>query len=92
MGKCINARQDAFAEPTTESLAGLGAGCFVQFKHNGQCDWVEITRSEGDELVGISHPELSESDTGEQSNNASEELRLCKEQITALGCDRYCVC
>ena len=92
MGKCVDARQDAYAEPTEERLDGLHAGCFVQFNHHGQCDWVEITGTEGNEFVGISHPELSENDDGNQPTDSREEMHLRKEQITAMGCDRYCFC
>lgn len=99
---CISEEQDTFEQPTPERLAGLGAGCFVQIHRNEQCEWVEITRTEGDELVGNLHPALStplptivpsnvsSGDTQVQASN--KEVRLRKEQITALGCDRYCVC
>lgn len=92
MGKCVDAQQDAFAEPTPERLDGLGAGCFVQFYHDGRCDWVEITETQGDELIATTHPELSEGDAKTQTMRPCEKLCLRKEQITALGCDRYCFC
>ena len=91
---------DNFEQPTAERLAGLGPGCFVQIQRNGRCDWIEITRTEGDEFVGTMHPMLSTplpANTSENSTSAdgqtiNKEVRLRKEQITALGCDRYCVC
>lgn len=99
-----NAELDTFQEPTAERLAGLGAGCFVQIHRNAECEWVEITRAEGNELVGMLHPALSsplpteaapattEAHNQTQCQATNEELRLRKEQITALGCDRYCFC
>jgi hypothetical protein len=93
MGKCVNTQQDAFTEPTPQRLEGLGAGCYVQIHLGEQCEWVEITDAEGDECVGTSHPALSASNTnGQTTQAASEALRFRKDQIIALGCDRYCFC
>jgi len=100
MSNHTHAEQDTFQEPTAERLAGLGVGCFVQIHRNGECEWVEITRGEGNEFVGMLHPALSTPLPTETAHAikeahrqaANEELRLRKEQITALGCDRYCVC
>lgn len=103
MSHCFsNEVQDNFEKPTAELLAGLGAGCFVQIQrntqHNIETGWVEITRTEGDELIGILHPELSSASvtsstsTEEQTQTTKNEIRLRREEITALGCDRYCFC
>jgi hypothetical protein len=103
MSNHTHAEQDTFQEPTAERLAGLGAGCFVQIHRNEECEWVEITGGEGNEFVGMLHPALSTplptettpalKEAHRQAQAAAnEELQLCKEQITALGCDRYCVC
>lgn len=92
MGKCVNTQTDAFTEPTAQRLEGLGAGCYVQIHQDEQCEWVEITGAEGDECIGISHPALSATNTDDQTPAASEALRFRKEQIVALGCDRYCFC
>ena len=99
---CNDEKEDTFQQPTAERLACLGAGCFVQIQRDDQCQWVEINRTEGDELVGILQPALSTplvntvpektTSTEDQAQVAAEEVRVCKEQITALGCDRYCVC
>ena len=92
MGKCVNPQHDAFTAPTAQRLEGLGAGCYVQIHQGTQCEWVEITDAEGDECVGISHPALSANDKNCPAQHASEDLRFRKEQIVALGCDRYCFC
>ena len=92
MGKCVNTQQDAFTEPTPQRLEGLGPGCYVQIHQGEQCEWVELTDAKGDECVGISHPALSASDTDGQTRTASKDLRFRKDQIIALGCDRYCFC
>lgn len=98
---CSNAEQAYFQKPTADRLACLGAGCFVQIPHNGQCVWVELTRKEDDEYVGILHPELSTSQaatptvvttTDKQFPSDNQEVHLRTQQITALGCDRYCFC
>ena len=99
---CINEEQEGYQQPTAERLAGLGEGCFVQIHRNGQSEWIEISRTEDDVLIGIVQPALSTplpmavgadtNNTGNQPPAVAEELRFRKEQITALGCDRYCFC
>ena len=98
---CINEKLDNFESVSPEQLDGLGPGCFVQIPRNGECEWVEVSRIDGDELVGVLHPELStpllttptrSESVNSQPQTANGEVKLCKEQITALGCDRYCVC
>ena len=97
---CINEEQGHFEQPTAERLAGLGPGCFVQIQGDGRCDWIEITRTENDEFIGTMHPMLStplpavvsSDSTSTVKQTIKKEVRLRKEQITALGCDRYCVC
>ena len=92
MGKCVNTQQDAFTEPTAQRLEDLGAGCFVQIHCGEQCEWMEITDLEGDECIGTSYPSLSANDANDKAPATSEELRFRKEQIVAMGCDRYCFC
>jgi hypothetical protein len=95
MNNCSsNAEQEYFQKPTTERLACLGSGCFVQIPYNGRCEWVELTHQEGDEYVGILHPELATTQATTTTDNQpdDQEIHLRKEHITALGCDRYCFC
>lgn len=90
-----NIQQDIFQPPTAERLDCLGAGCYVQIHRQGECQWLEISRTEGDELVGVLHPALSTPLSAESTADTAaepKELRLRREQITALGCERYCSC
>lgn len=92
MGDCAVALQDGFVEPTEESLDDLGPGCFVQKKESGgSCCWVEIVSMDDTGYECIAHPALL---NGENDGDVSEGdvVSLKRDQITALGCDRYCFC
>lgn len=92
MGICANAEVDGFVKPTQQSLDDLGPGCFVQKKDsNGTCCWVEITSNGDVEFECVAHPALL---SGSELDDVSEgdRLHVKKDQITALGCDRYCTC
>ena len=91
MGNCAFALQDGFVEPTEEKLDDLGPGCFVQKKgSNGSCCWVEVISMDDAGIKCIAHPALLSG----ASDNVSEgdEVLVKREQITAMGCDRYCFC
>lgn len=92
MGICANAVKEGFVEPTKERLDDLGPGCFVQKKESGgSCCWVEITSMGDTEFKCIAHPALLEgADPGGISEGDQGIVK--REQITALGCDRYCFC
>jgi hypothetical protein len=88
MGQCAKAVRDGFVEPTIEKLDNLGPGCFVHVNDNGVCCWAELKSAECDKgYRAVLHPALS----GDQ-RQAGTEVVVRREQITALGCDRYCVC
>jgi|GEM_PF-1258710 len=80
-----------FPAVTEEDLSHLAPGCFVQVGLGEAAYWVEIGRIEGVTISGMVHPELSSSlcliDHG-----SCEVARFSRDQITALGCDRYCWC
>jgi len=92
MGICASAVADGFVQPTQQKLDDLGPGCFVQkMGSNGSCCWVEITSMGSTEYDCIAHPALL-SDTGRDAVSEGDHLKVKRDQITALGCDRYCSC
>ena len=92
MGNCANAVTDGFVQPTQQRLDDLGPGCFVQkMGPNGTCCWVEITSNGDSEYECIAHPSLLNG-TCNDGVSEGDHTRVKKEQITALGCERYCTC
>lgn len=92
MGECADAAVEGFAEPTAERLGHLGPGCFVQkMEVCGTCCWVEIVSEKDDAYEGIAHPALSDG-AAEAMFTEGEKVVVQKDQITAMGCDRYCFC
>lgn len=76
---------------TPEDLGHVAPGCFVQFGTNGMRCWIEICQIEGQTVSGKFHPELSNPICLIEHYNA-DIVSIRRDQITALGCDRYCWC
>lgn len=76
---------------TDEDLAHLVPGCFVQVGSGEEAYWVEIGQIDGAMISGMVHPELS-SFLCLVDHDSCEIARFNRNQITALGCDRYCWC
>lgn len=74
-----------------EDLAHLVAGCFVQVGSGEEAYWVEIGHIDGAMVCGMVHPELS-GFLCTVDRDSCEIARFNRNQITALGCDRYCWC
>ena len=99
MGLCAKPLEDGFVSPTEEKLNNLGPGCFVQMNDHGSCCWIEIMEISGAGFQAKAHPALSE-DNRSHGVNGKEidtfapgaEVIVQREQITALGCDRFCFC
>ncbi len=94
MGECRDAVIEGFAEPTNDRLGHLEAGCFVQkMEVCGTCCWVELITDEDESgnFEGIAHPALSDRDA-QSMFHEGQVVQVTKDQITALGCDRYCFC
>lgn len=94
MGECADAIVEGFAEPTQDRISHLGPGCFVQkMEVCGTCCWVELTSDDkGDGTYqAIAHPALSDGDAATMFKEG-EPIQVTKDQITAMGCDRYCFC
>lgn len=87
----LHANEEWFEQPTPEKLAGLGQGCFVQVREPHGCYWVEITEGGGGRFSGMVHPEL-QSPCCKPLADAGQMADIRSEDITALGCDRYCFC
>ena len=92
MGNTSNSIDDSFVKPTKMLLDELGAGCFVQkIESDGSRYWVEITSKGATGYECIAHPELIDGgDAGVVSEG--ERCTVERDQITALGCDRFCIC
>ena len=92
MGITSNSVDDGFVKPTDMLLDDLGAGCFVQkLEPDGSRYWVEITSKDDAGYRCIAHPELMmDHDAGVVSEG--DICTVERDQITALGCDRFCIC
>jgi hypothetical protein len=80
-----------FVAVTEDALSHLAPGCFVLVGSGEMSYWVEIGRIEGNLISGMVHPELSDSLCLIQ-HDYCELARFRRDQIKALGCDRYCWC
>ena len=87
----IGADGRGFVEASEENLGRLVVGCFVLVGTGETSYWVEIRHVDGDRLSGTVHPELSAM-SGPARHDSCEIASIRREQITALGCDRYCWC
>jgi hypothetical protein len=88
----LDADARGFAPVTAESLACLGAGCFVYVRIGDSRNWVEIVRIDSDRLRGVVHRELAQTPGLIVHADYCEIIDFRREQIAALGCDRYCWC
>ncbi|HEC18063.1 MAG TPA: hypothetical protein ENI97_01825 [Gammaproteobacteria bacterium] len=86
-----NVVADPFTAPDCKRLEDLGPGCYVRIQWTERNVWVEITDIDGDEFIGLIHPELSD---GMENVPPTEKLttRLKAGDIDALGCGRFCYC
>jgi hypothetical protein len=84
-------RCEGFPALTEEDLGHLSPGCFVQVGLGEASYWVEIGRIEGATISGMVHPELSSS-LCLINHDSCEVARFDRDQITAMGCNRYCWC
>jgi hypothetical protein len=87
----VAGRNPETAPLSAEDLGHVAPGCYVQFGTHGMRCWMEITRVEGDTLSGRIHQELSNPICLIEYCNAGI-VSVRRDQVTALGCDRYCWC
>jgi hypothetical protein len=94
IGGTLNANktgEDHFPAPTEEDLNHLAPGCFVRIGLGDSAYWVEIGKINGVTISGMVHPELSGT-LCLIDHDSCEIARFSRDQVTALGCDRYCWC
>lgn len=74
---------------TPQSLDHLGPGCFVKVEQNSKSFWVEIDDTDGCTFAGWVHPNYDAEDCPYR-----DACHVCfsRNEITHLGCDRYCYC
>lgn len=87
----ISESNTGFPAVSEEDLGHISPGCFVLVGLGESSYWVEIGMIEGVTISGVVHPELSSS-LCLIDHNSCEVARFSRDQITALGCDRYCWC
>lgn len=78
-----------FVIPTDNLLNNLGPGCFVQVDQGNGAFWVEINDTDGDVFGGRVHPQLSGPDCPFYKEC---DVNFSRDEISLLGCDRYCFC
>jgi hypothetical protein len=78
-----------FVIPTDNLLDNLGPGCFVQVDQGNGAFWVEINDTDGDFFGGRVHPQLSGPDC---PFHKECDVNFSRDDISLLGCDRYCFC
>ncbi|WP_455208442.1 hypothetical protein [Kaarinaea lacus] len=78
-----------FVVPTDNLLDNLGPGCFVQVDQGNGAFWVEINDTDGYIFGGRVHPQLSGPDC---PFHKECDVNFNREEISLLGCDRYCFC
>ena len=75
--------------PTPQSLDQLAPGCFVKVARGSSSFWVEIDDTDGYAFGGRVHPNYD----AEGCPFAEEcYVNFNRNEITHLGCDRYCYC
>ena len=80
-----------FQVPNQSQLNNLMEGCFVRVKDDKDCYWVELDEVGDQRLTGVIHAELEESDC---QGGLQDQKRVCfqRDQVTHVGCDRFCFC
>lgn len=80
-----------FQVPTQAQLNNLMEGCYVRVQDSKDTYWVEIEDVNPAGLTGVIHTELEQCDS---ASDMHDQKRVCfhRDQITHVGCDRYCFC
>ena len=80
-----------FAPATEENLSHLEAGCFVLVQRDDVYCWAEVVSVDGKTISGRLHNELSTT-TCLEEHHRLDITQFHRDQIRAMGCDRYCSC
>jgi hypothetical protein len=92
MGECISIAEDGFVKLSEENLDEVGPGCFVLKEGPGEsCCWVEVLSMNNFDYECVARPALS-ANHNHGNISEGEQVTVKREQIKALGCDRYCFC
>ena len=92
MGESAVAERDGYMLPTEEKLNEIGPGCFVQFKDlSSLYCWLEVISLDNTGFNCIARPALTPS-ASNQDISEGDRIFVNRDQITALGCERYCYC
>ena len=86
-----NVEGAGFAPATEENLSHLEAGCFVLVARADVYCWAEVVSVDGKTISVRLHNELSTT-TCLQQHHRLEITQFHRDEIKALGCDRYCWC
>jgi hypothetical protein len=80
-----------FAAPTEPLLNNIGPGCFIKVRDGKNCFWAEISSVNEGVFTGVVRSALATPKCQPKPSNTGIEI-FAREQIVALGCDRYCWC
>lgn len=80
-----------FAPATAETLRHLMPGCFVLALIDDAYCWAEVESVEGEKIGARLHNELMQS-TCLVRHHTPQSVFFHRDQIKALGCERYCWC
>lgn len=83
--------RSGFVPATAENLNHLAPGCFVLMLTDDVYCWAEVVSIDGERIGGRLHNELSTS-TCLIRHHTAETVFFHRDQIKALGCERYCWC
>jgi len=83
--------RNGFVPATEEGLKHLAPGCYVLIRLDDSFSWAEILAINGETVVGRLHGELSKRSRPDK-HPSSRAVYFRREQIEALGCERYCWC
>ena len=80
-----------FAAPTEALLNNIGRGCFIKVRDGQSCFWAEVSSVSEDVYTGVIQRALSTPKCQLKSSSTGTAV-FRREQIVAMGCDRYCCC
>jgi len=83
--------RENFVAPTEELLNNLGPGCFVQVRDGQSCFWAEVSSVNEGIFTGVVRDALATPKCQRKPSSTGTEI-FRRDQIVALGCDRYCWC
>lgn len=80
-----------FVAPTEALLNNIGKGCFIKVRDGQNCFWAEVSSVNEGEFTGVVRRALATPTCQSKLSSTGTEV-FRRDQIVALGCDRYCWC